>query len=197
MRQLQIRLVSPSLWRYSKGTPWAPLALLLMIGLLVYFSVLAVRLWGDSRAVDSLTDRIGQLSESIAEPLPTIDTLEAKLRSTEEDRAELLSRLRQLSTAEIMGLLLSAADEAGVGIASMTAGEASSFEEQGIIYHSQPIKIDLRGILPDYYRFLSVLGDEGLLISVSGVRIAGVESSPSAQLDVSFTSVSSNPAPKD
>ena len=172
--------------RLPRVRPWIAVAALLAVALLGYDTVLAARYWEGSRQVASLTNQVQQLSAKLQKQPPDEGALEAMLLSQEQRLEGLRSSFSDLDTDNPMSLLYSTAMETGIDLMSVSAGEVSSEDRNAVEYPTLPMTLTLRGPTPQLYQFLRLLHQRAPAMGVSGLRMSGLDSTPSAQVQILF-----------
>ena len=172
--------------RLPRVRPWVAVAALLAVALLGYDTVLAARYWEGSRQVASLTNQVQQLSAQLQKQPSDQGALEAMLLSQEQRLEGLRSSFSDLDTDNPMALLYSTAMETGVDLMTVSAGEVSSEIRNEVEYPTLPMILTLQGPAPQLYGFLRLLHQRAPAIGVSSFRMSGLDSTPSAQVQLLF-----------
>lgn len=161
----------------------------LATALLGYYGFLGMRYWKASRQVATATAEVERLSG-------LVETYSGAEASVAEAGGKAESRLDELRTVfqarpsdELVSLLATTAQKAGVGLKSVTGGEPVSLALEGMQFLAQSIGITLQGSTVDIYRFLTLLQREAPAMGVGDVRIVGAEFAPSAQVQLVFYSL--------
>ena len=179
-----IKTSSGSIERLRQVKLWLGFALLLVTGLLSYYSFLGYKYWVASHQVDTLLDRSWQLSQSIREEPPQIVALESALKARESRLEELKAIFDQPKTGEMLALLSSVAAESSVELRSASLGEVQPNTAGSIAYRTQPITLGLRGSVTDMTRFLTQLQRQMPGSFTSSFSIANLDGQPSAQIQL-------------
>ena len=173
--------------RFPGIKPWAAVATLLALILFGYYTVLGVRYWTTSGQASSLTDQVSRLSATSQAQSPyDEETSKAELKSQEMRLEETSDVFSYLVVAELVALFDSTAKDTGVDLVSVVEGDPSLAIHQGIQYQTQPATVTLRGQTSRIYGFLSLLRLRVAPVTIAGIRFAGLEGSPLAEIQLQF-----------
>lgn len=175
--------------------PWVLVATVLAVFLAAYYGFLGVRFWSASREAAASASEIARISNA-ARRGSTREGAEFVEPRTVEQRLEELQRLYQHPvTDDLLTTIATVAGERSVAVTSMAVGEARTVTEVGIQYQVQPMTLTVLGRTADIQGFLTGLHSRAPVTTVVGARLTGLDSSPSAQLNLLFY-LDPRPAPK-
>ena len=179
--------------RVAKVKPWVALALLLTVGLVVYYSIIGMRYWDASRNIESLVAKEQELSVALQRRPAPEELLDTELRLQEDQLKAIQESFAYLESDDLMALLSETATESGVELLSIAADGFRSSEEGSVRLQTQPMTLSLNGETADVYQFLSSIYQK-IPISLSDLRISGLDGRPSVQINLVFY-LNPNPAP--
>ena len=178
--------------RVTKIKPWVALALLVTVGLVVYYLIIGTRYWQASRNIESLSAKEGELSVALHRRPAPEEQLDAELRFREDQLRDVQESFAYLESDDLMALLSETATESGVELLSIAAGTFRSSDQGSVGFQSQPMTLSLSGETADVYQFLSLIYRK-IPISLSDLRISGLDGKPSVQINLVFY-VNPNPS---
>ena len=178
--------VLPLLRSVSKVKPWAAIATVAAMGLIIYYSVVGVRFWLAASEIRSLNDERKELTEILEQQPVALGFPEAELRSQERRLDTLRSIFNRRKLDQLAATLSDIARGSSVDLTSVTSGGVSSTEENGMSYETQPITIALSGQPEDVYRFIFAFQRTVPTVEISTFRITGFEGVTSVQVDLLF-----------
>lgn len=171
----------------SRIRPWAAVAMLGAIVLLAFYTFQALQYWEAWNDTKTMNQDIERISRKLDKGVPRSENVSEKLASFQERRQYLRSLYHYPDTAGLMGIISSTSWDAGVDLPSISAGDPTLQNIDGMKYRVQPLSLTMRGTTPDIYRFLSTLHQKVKVLSVPGVNISspGAEET-TAQVQLNF-----------
>ena len=166
--------------------PWVALAVALVIVLLAYYGLLGARYWTATSQIALTTQQINQITRVLREALPGASPAADGLEVQRQRINELGSVFRYRSRDDLVGIVAAIAEETSVSLTSLGLGERQTLEEEGILYQLQPMVIVVGGRMGDLDRFLARLSDTVSAVTVSNISIGGLESVPTANIELLF-----------
>ena len=170
----------------SRVRPWAAVAMIVVAGLLAYDVHLGLRYWDLSGQASDLSARARQLRASIGGEPPHGAALADTLAEQDLRRGELGAQFIGPGTDVLVRMLFTAARDAGVDLRSISIGTVTTEMLEDGEYMARPTALALRGETASIYRFLSSIRRRTPAVSVTSIRVAGVGTSPSANLQLQF-----------
>lgn len=163
---------------------WLMVAAAIAVTIAGYYTLLGVRYLDASGQVPIVSARIAQFQRTIRGELPDETPLESALSVQEENLAEIRSLFSYPRPDDLVAILSSTAQIAGVGLTSITVGDAKTEVEDGIEFTVQPLSISVIAEPIPIYRWLEQLHEQIPVISVTDFRITGLDSFSSAKINL-------------
>ena len=174
----------------SRVKPWAGVAMVLAVVLLVFYLVQGWRYWQASADSYSLSQEIQKSEEKIALMSQGSESATAELESQQVDRQRSLEELRDSfsyrSTGSLMATIASVASAASVELTSMNPDFPRTEVLGELQYQVQTLAISVRGETADLYSFLASLHQQLPVVIASDISIGGFDGRPQAQLQLLF-----------
>ena len=170
----------------ARITPWVAVAVVMAIAFAGYYSYVGVRHWNASQHVNELYGLIPVLSENIARSWSeAVGPKEPEQAAG--DRHEDVRALFSYSKADdLVATLAAAAQEATVTLGRLVLEDRRTDSIDGIEYDLQPVSLSLQGDTSRILRFLSLIQEKVPIASVSSVKLAGLDTVPSANVQLLF-----------
>ncbi|MCH7738411.1 MAG: hypothetical protein IH872_13550 [Chloroflexi bacterium] len=180
----------------ATSRPWIIVAVLVALGLFLYFAGQGVRYWQLTGNNSTVRDDIVRLERATG-PLPaSAKEQEAKL----EAKTLQIEALRQLfdypSTDTLMTIVSDTAGITGLDLVSMTAEDVVIEPRGKLQYRVRPISVIVNGPTAKVREFLSVLYDRVPVVVASNARMVNLDNSPSTQIQLRFY-LSPEPIPEE
>ena len=161
-------------------------ALTLVLGLLVYYSFLGVRYWLAESHVRTLSDQIVELEAELNSKPTGIETASPELELKANNLDELEKVYVQMGPDQHVEILSASALQAQVEMVSVTSHPLQLEVEAGVEYSKQDMSISLHGDRTDIYSYLALLQEQNPTLSVSGLRMTGLEGVSTAHIELTF-----------
>ena len=163
---------------------WIIVAAAIAVTIAGYYTLLGIRYLDASGQVPIVSARIAQFQRTIRGELPDETPLELALIVQEEQLTELRSLFNYPRPDDLVGILSSTSQAAGVELTSITVGDAKTEIKDGIEFTIQPLNISVNGGSIPIYRWLEQLHEQIPVISVTSFRITGLNSFTSAKINL-------------
>ena len=159
---------------------------ILLVAIAAYVAFLGVRQWNALATVDSATEELRSLSRELAaadrlQSVPTVETADSSPQP-----AGPADRFDNPRFDELIERTSDVAATAGVNIVSVTVGNLESSNDGGIEFEILPMALVLNGPLDGVMEFLRRLNGSAGSALISGMRLAGLDSTPAVHLDLTF-----------
>lgn len=166
--------------------PWIAAAAILAVTIISYYAFQGYRYWNSSEQASSLSGRIDSLSTILGRSGQSSQEAEQRLEESQERLGRLKKEFNFSSIDGLIAILSSTAEASGIGLASITVPDPSPDTLDGIKYRLQPIAVTVHGERSAIYGFLSALNQKVPVMTVSSIRMAGLEFNPGAKLRLIF-----------
>ena len=189
--------------------PWAVVAIVLAITLLLYYGYQTRRYLDSSGQTAKAESEIKKLAYEMVDPIPPVEEIEGEL----EMRSLLLEEWRSVfryegypETEPLLALVFDTAQETDINLSSMDVlnpealgvGEPAGQNEEKIDFQSQGLALRATGDkLSDIYSFLSELHHKMPSVDIYDIRLEGFSGSPSAEIVLLFYLLAPEPVPED
>ena len=174
----------------SRVKPWAGVAVVLAMVLLVFYLVQGWRYWQASADSYSLNQEIQKSEEKIALMSQGSESATAELEGQQADRQRSPQELRDSfsyrTTGSLMATIASVASAASVELTSMNPDFPRTEVLGELQYQVQILAISVRGETADLYSFLASLHQQLPVVIASDISIGGFDGRPQAQLQLLF-----------
>ena len=174
----------------SRIKPWAGVAVVLAVVLLVFYLVQGWRYWHASADSYSLYQETQKSEEKIALMSESSEGATVELKGQQADRQRSLEELRDSfsyrTTGSLMATVASVASATSVELTSMSPDFPRTEVLGELQYQVQILAISVRGETPDLYSFLASLHQQVPVVIASDINIGGFDGRPQAQLQLHF-----------
>ncbi len=165
---------------------WVAAALLFAAVLALYYGWLGFTYWQSWSRQGELGRQVQENSVSLQKRAPDRQAAERDLAASEAGLAATKALFALSDPDSMTGVVLAAARRAGAGVVSLSVGELSAVVQEKVQYRTLPVSLTLSGDTAAVFRFLSELREETEAVSVSNVRLGGLDATPAAQLQLVF-----------
>ncbi len=181
---------------------WAIAAILIAVGIALYYGILGTRYWVASEDLSTANDKNDELEQAIGVPIPDEEALKEELNEREE-RLEEWKRLfsyegyqkwadlyrfeGQEETDLLLAIVTAKAKEAGVRLSRVSVLEPGTETDGDLEFQTQSLRLELQGDTHrQIYDFLSGLYKSVPIVGIPNIILSGFGGAPAAKVDLSF-----------
>ena len=176
--------------RLYRVKPWVGIAIVVALGLAVFYGVEGTRYWMASRQLEPLESKILQIDQSIQDILPSSEAIELDLEERQllfEEWTGVFTYDGYPDTDKLLATVSGTAVEAVVNLTSIVIGDQASMNIDGLTYETLSLSLALTSKTHgDVFLFLSMLHQKLPIFDVSGIDLAGFGGEPSADMTLLF-----------
>ena len=172
--------------RLTSSRPWITVAVILAVGLFLYFAGQGVRWWQANGDNATLRGEIGRLERSTGQLPAGANQQEAKLESKTAQLESLLQLFEYPATDTLMSIVSDTAVVVDLNLVSMTAEDVVIEPRGDLRYRVRPISVVMDGPTANVRDFLSVLHERIPVVVASNARMVNLDSVPSTQITLRF-----------
>ena len=176
--------------RLYRVKPWIGIAVVVALGLAVFYGVQGIRYWMASQQLEPLKSRIIQIDHSLQDTLPSPEAIEDELEGRQslfEEWTGVFTYDGYPDTDQLLASVSVTAFEAGVYLTSIVIDDQASITMEGLTYETLSLSLALTSDTHgDVNLFLSMLHQKLPIFVVSGIDLAGFGGEPSANMTLLF-----------
>ena len=149
------------------------LSVVVGLALLGYYGMLGFQWWQETAAARELEEQASVLSARSRPAAQDQEELQAQIASYREVLAEVRQPFTYPHNDVLCNVLTATANEAGVVLPTIKAGEPLRETRGEVVYHTQPINITMEGEVEQILLFLDVLRERTPVATVKSIRMGG------------------------
>ena len=172
--------------RFADTTPWISVAIIVAVGLLVFFVAQGTLYWQASGSNSSVQAEIDSLEKAIKQFPSGLEEQEAQLEAANLRLETMRLLFDYPATDTLMSIVSDTAGVVGLDLVSMTADDVVIVPKGEFQYRVRPISVVLDGSTADVREFLAVLYNRAPVVVASNARMVNLDSNPSTQIQLRF-----------
>ena len=170
--------------RLPRVSAWVMVAMAVAMVLAGYYGLMGFRYLNASEQESVLSFEVGRLLSLGGRTPLGVSIQTAQLEASQQRQAELGEFFTNTETDSLIAVLSAAAQETSVDLSSVSVGETRTEVDGDMQYKVQPLAVILQGDAQDIFSFFEILHQRLPSATVTGVRIASLDSQPSARAQI-------------
>ncbi len=146
------------------------------IALLGYYGMLGIQWWQGTAAASALEEQAATLAARARPAAQDQEALQAQIASYAEVLAEVRQPFIYPHNDDLFNVLTTTAQEAGVVLPTINAGDPLRETHGEIAYQTQPFNITMEGEVEQILLFLEILQERAPVVTVKSIRMGGFSS---------------------